>query len=88
MENAVTRSENVSFLTWDEFKNEVGITKADIVKNPNTGKLFVASGASKWKCQGDIDFTKDMAFLIEDNNLEEACLVNVTSSNNTVFTLS
>ena len=88
MENAVTRSENVSFLTWDEFKNEVGITKADIVKNPNTGKLFVASGANKWKCQGDIDFTKDMAFLIEDNNLEEACLVNVTSSNNTVFTLS
>ena len=79
------KSNNVTFLTWDEFKEEMGIKKADVVKNPHTGKLFVAYKDMRWKCQNDIDFTKDLAFLIEDGDMENACLVNVTSSNNTVF---
>jgi hypothetical protein len=79
------KSTNVTFLTWDEFKEEMGISKADVVKNPNTGKLFVAHKNMRWKCQNDIDFKKDLAFLIEDNDMDNACLVNVTSSDNTVY---
>ncbi len=26
------------------------------IKNPNTGKLFVAAGKHRWKCQQDINF--------------------------------
>lgn len=82
------KSANVTFLTWDEFKEEMGITKADVVKNPHTGKLFVAHRDMRWKCQNDIDFKKDLAFLIEDGDMDNACLVNVTSSDNTVHTLN
>lgn len=79
------KSNNVTFLTWDEFKEEMGINKADVVKNPHTGKLFVAHRDMRWKCQNDIDFKKDLAFLIEDGDMDNACLVNVTSSDNTVY---
>lgn len=79
------KSNNVTFLTWEEFKEELGITKAEVIKNPNTGKLFVAHRAKRWKCQADIDFKKDLAFLIEDGDLDNACLVNVTSTDNSVY---
>lgn len=79
------KSNNVSFLTWEEFKDAMDIKKADVVKNPHTGKLFVAYKDMRWKCQNDIDFKKDLAFLIEDGDMDNACLVNVTSSDNTVF---
>jgi 3'-phosphoadenosine 5'-phosphosulfate (PAPS) 3'-phosphatase len=80
-----TKSNNVTFLTWDEFKEEMNINKASVVKNPNTGKLFVAYKDKRWKCQNDIDFEKDLAFLIENEDYDKACLVNVTSSDNTVY---
>jgi hypothetical protein len=83
---STAKSNNVTFLTWDEFKEEMNIIKADVVKNPHTGKLFVAHRNMRWKCQNDIDFKKDLAFLIEDGDMDNACLVNVTSSDNTVYT--
>ena len=87
MENSA-KSSNVTFLTWDEFKEEMGIPKADVVKNPHTGKLFVAYKEKRWKCQNDIDFKKDVAFLIENEDMDNACLVNVSSSNNTIFSFN
>lgn len=83
-----SKSNNVTFMTWDQFKEANNITKADVVRNPNTGKLFVASKDMKWKCQADIDFEKDLAFLIENDDMENACLVNVSSSDNTVHTFN
>ena len=80
----------VAFMTVSEFKSAIGKSseKADVVKNPNTGKLFVAIGSANYKCQQAIDPKQEMKFLVEDNNLEEACLTNVKeSANNTVFTL-
>ena len=83
-----TTTNNVEFFTWEEFKDYFDIKKAEVVKNPNTGKLFVASGSHRWKCQGDIDFDLPMRFLVEDEDYDNACLVNVTESGNVQFTFN
>lgn len=83
-----TTTSNVEFFTWEEFKDYFDIKKAEVVKNPNTGKLFVASGSHRWKCQGDIDFELPMRFLVEDEDYDNACLVNVTESDNVQFTFN
>lgn len=83
-----TTTNNVEFFTWEEFKDYFDIKKAEVVKNPNTGKLFVASGSHRWKCQGDIDFELPMRFLVEDEDYDNACLVNVTESDNVQFTFN
>lgn len=79
---------NVEFFLWEEFKDYFDIKKAEVVKNPNTGKLFVASGSHRWKCQGDIDFDLPMRFLVENEDYDNACLVNVTESDNTMHTFN
>jgi hypothetical protein len=83
-----TTTSNVEFFTWEEFKDYFDIKKAEVVKNPNTGKLFVASGSNRWKCQGDIDFELPMRFLVEDEDYDNACLVNVTESDNVQYTFN
>lgn len=90
MENQNSRSENVAFLTISEFKAKLG--KADkpaqVVKNPNTGKLFLAVEDLRFKVQGDIDSSLPMSVLVPDGQLDQACLVNVKNSENNVqFTL-
>ena len=80
----------VKFLTVSEFKSAIGKAgeQAQVVKNPNTGKLFVTIGSSNYKCQAAIDSKLPMRFLVENDNLEEACLTNVKeNADNTVFTL-
>jgi len=84
------KKNNVKFLTVNEFKAAVGLSgeKAAVIKNPNTGKLFVSIGNSNYKCQQEIDGSKEMKFIIEDDNYEEACLTNVKeTTDNTVFAL-
>ena len=79
-----------AFLTVEEFKAKIGKAgvAGDIVKNPNTGKLFLSIGGLYFKVQQDIDRTKDMSILVPEEGLEQACLVNVkASSNNVQFTL-
>jgi hypothetical protein len=79
----------VKFLTVAEFKAKIGMAgeEASVVKNPNTGKLFVSIGGENYKCQQDINGKEEMRFLIEEDNIDEACLVNVNNVDNTVFTL-
>lgn len=80
-----------TFLTVAEFKAKIGKTgvEAQVVKNPNTGKLFLAIGDLRFKVQQDIDDNKDKRILVpEDGGIEQACLVNAKSaSNNVMFTL-
>lgn len=90
MENGQVRSENVEFLTIAEFKNRISKAeaKAQIVKNPNTGKLFMSIEELNFKVQATIDQSKPMSVLIPDGDLEQACLVNVVpSAENVLFTL-
>ena len=68
---------NVEFFLWEEFKDFFDLKKAEVIKNPNTGKLFVAAGKYRWKCQQDIDFELPMRFMVEDEDFDNACLVNV-----------
>lgn len=84
-------STTVKFYTVSEFKSLVGCTAAtviEVVKNPTTGKLFVSVGGTYFKCQQDIDDSLPMKFLIEHDEIEKACLVNVAESSNVLFTLS
>lgn len=91
MENTANKSENVKFYTVAEFKTRIGASeteKAQVVKNPNTEKLFVSIGSQNFKCQQDIDGSKELRMLVEADNYEEACLVNVkASTENVLFTL-
>lgn len=91
--NATTpeRNDNVKFYTMSEFKTRVGISDAEkvqVVKNPNTEKLFLSIGSQSFKCQQDIDGGKELRMLVESDKFDEACLVNTKpSTENVVFTL-
>jgi hypothetical protein len=74
---AKSTDNNVEYFTWEEFKDYFALNKAEVIKNPNTGKLFVASGKHRWKCQGDINFDLPMRFLVKDEDYDNACLVNI-----------
>ena len=83
------KAESVKFLTVAAFKQAVGATTLNVVRNPNTGKLFAsADDGTNYKVQGDIDPQERMVFLVPDGVLEDACLIN--AENNSVepeFTL-
>lgn len=88
---ANTGRENVQFLSIEEFKMKVGKSteKAQVVKNPNTGKLFLAIGDLRFKVQQDFDGDKEFSVLVpEVGGIDQACLVNVrNAANNVMFTL-
>lgn len=68
----------VEYFTWEEFKDFFDLKKAEVIKNPNTGKLFVAAGKHRWKCQQDINFDLPMRFMVKEEDYDNACLVNFT----------
>jgi hypothetical protein len=68
----------VEYFTWEEFKDYFDLDKAEVIKNPNTGKLFVAAGKHRWKCQQDINFDLPMRFKVLNEDYDNACLENVT----------
>ena len=78
--------ENISFLTIEQFKSQIGADKATVLKNHKTGKLFLsASNGETYKVQQDIDPGKDMKVLVSDDDIEQACLVNVSSQAEVIF---
>lgn len=90
MSNTATRSENVTFLTIEEFKAKMNLVgeKAQVIRNPNTQKVFLSIGSSNFKCQQDINGSKEMKMLVDNGNFAEACLSNVKSSaENVMFSL-
>ena len=87
MENS--RNSNVKFLTVDEFKSAIGAPgqAMQIVKNPNTGKLFFAIAGKNYRVQQNIVSTERMSILVPETGLDDACLVNVNGTDNVQFTL-
>jgi len=97
------RSANAHFMTLAEFKKLVlGDTSAKlpIVKNPHTGKLFVAAGAKNYKIQASlvvettpgvfavrIPDGKEVKFLYTDEDIDNGCIILATKSNNQVAVL-
>lgn len=83
-----TRDENVSFMTVSEFKEKVGATTISVLKNPQTGKLFMSTNTGQnFKVQADIDQTKDIRVLVPDGDLDQACLVNTEGGAEQLFSL-
>lgn len=85
-----TTNTNIKFYTIAEFKERVALSseKAQVVKNPNTGKLFLSIGSTNYKCQQDIDGSKEMKVLVDNEDFDNACLTNIkASADNVLFTL-
>lgn len=91
MSTTATTPTTVKFLSINEFKIAMSIPvdeKAQVVKNPNTGKLFLSIGSHTFKCQATIDGSKEMKMIVDNDNLSEACLANVKPhAENVLFTL-
>lgn len=90
MSNTSQKSVNVQFLTISEFKSLINKSaeKAEVIKNPHTGKLFLSIGSVNYKCQQDIDGAKEMKMFLAGDDVNEACLINVKpQENNVVFSL-
>ena len=76
----------VAFITVGEFKNIVGSEDStiDVLRNKETGKLFMSLEGQNYRVQGDIDNNLPIKVLIpvEDGvkDYDNACLVNVDPS--------
>ena len=74
-------------LSIEEFKAEAKATSISIVKNPKTSKLFASAAGKNYRVQGDIDVTKPIDFLYEDDataevhGVENGCFVNSNTDN-------
>lgn len=86
-----TNRPKATFLTVSQFKAKINKTdvEAQIVRNPNTGKLFLAIDDLRFKVQANIDKTKSMSVLVpQDGGIEQACLINAEApTQNVMFTL-
>jgi len=75
--STTAKNPNVKFLSVSEFKTAIGATKLEVLTNPATGKLFMASDkGANFKVQGDIDTKERMVVLVDNGDLENACLIN------------
>ena len=76
------------FITVAQFKSQIGCTVISVRENSKTGKLFVATDTGEvYKCQQDIDKTKEMKVMIKNGAISDACLVNVNGGATELFSL-
>lgn len=70
-------------ISISEFKRVHSVDTIQIVKNPNTSKLFAAcSNGVNFKVQGDIDVTKPINFLYDtEEGMDKGCFVNQGTDN-------
>lgn len=80
--------EKITFITVEQFKEQVGTTSMQVLKSPKTNKLFLSTAEGDcYKVQQDIDGSKEMKMLIKDGDLSEACLVNISGGAEEMFSL-
>lgn len=78
MLNATQTREQVSFTSVDDFKQQLGATVLDIVRNPKTNKLFMTTGSQNFRVQADINLALPLRILIPEAGIADACLINST----------
>ena len=79
---------SMKFYETKEFMAKVAEVndEAQVIKNPNTDKLFVDIGGKSYKCQQNIDMDKRMVFMHSaDQSLDDACLVNAKDNSQNVI---
>jgi hypothetical protein len=82
-----TRDTNVTFLSVAAFKKAIGCSSLEVYHNEKTDKLSVlADGDNFYRCQQTIDTDLRMAFLVPDNDLDRACLVNTSGDGKSPLT--
>lgn len=80
--------ENITFMSVNEFKAATGVTTFRIAHNPATKKMASYANTGKvFKAQQDIDVTQDISVLIPNNELDNACFVNVKNQLEVAITL-
>ena len=87
----------VKFFGVNDFKALVGLhaeSKLDIVRNPNTGLLFMSLGDKAYKCQQAISKELPIKVIVPldaetgELDIDNACLSNVKeTTNNVMFSL-
>lgn len=83
------RPSSMDVVSVQEFKSLLGVpeAKGSVVRNPNTGKLFLSvMGKGNFKVQQDFNPELPYGILIPDGVLEEACLIN-SNNDNTIMEL-
>lgn len=72
-------------ISIEQFKAEESVSAIDIVKNPNTDKLFASTDAGKnFKAQGTLDKEQRIEFLYDDEEADgwnQGCFVNPNTDN-------
>jgi hypothetical protein len=70
------RNPDVKFMSIQEFKEAIGATRLEVLRNPNTDKLFMSANGQNYRVQGDLDPDERMVVLVEADDLDNACLIN------------
>jgi len=80
---------NVKFFSPKELKSKLGIEgEFKVLLNKKTKKIFLSTpDGEAFRCQQDIDKTKEMKFMVIDDNFSDPCLVNVNGGAEELFTL-
>ena len=81
---ATKTAQTAKFISVSDFAKAHGITSMEIVKNPNTDKIFVSTNKGVFKCKQDIDTTKALVFgEFTDKTTGEisVCMLNASDSN-------
>lgn len=70
-------NKNLKTVSIEKFKSLVDTEELTIVRSPKTSKLFVSDdNGNYYRCQQNLNLKGDLAFLIEDGDTENACLIN------------
>lgn len=70
-----------SRISIKELKDINKAERLDIVKNPNTGKLFASVGEAKYRVHAAIDLTKPVEVLVVNGDVTDCCIINVGQNN-------
>ena len=80
--------DTIKFITVAEFKSTVNTLSIKVLKSPKTNKLFMVTDDNTcYRVQGDIDQSQEMKILIENDDVSNACLVNIKGGAEEQFTL-
>lgn len=84
------RKNDVRFLNMAQFLSQTGHTNLELVHNEKSGKLSVlAEDGTFYKAQQDLDADKRMAWIMGKNDeITEACLINVSGDGSPLKTLA
>jgi hypothetical protein len=70
-------TQQMKFITLDQFKAELGIDKIDVVSNPAKGTTFAIHAKGTSKVQQDLNPALPVRYMYEEDKFTDGCIVNV-----------